>query len=388
MASKKKLFTVLSLVGITGFALFMGISTYVQKQKKAEAAAKLQNQNSTLPQKHLLNIQAHDIAVVQMQPFTQKIAISGIFKPTQEVNIKAKNYGDITGFKVKSGDYVKAGQVIAKIINIDFQSRLQQSNSQINVAKEQLDLATIQYNKQFALMKEGVISKNALDSYKSSLDIAKANVKAAQAAQQISGKSVSDMMVIAPFSGIVATTYIQNNEKVNIDTPILHLVNTQTLELEAGINANDIQKVNIGQQVHINIENNVENVTNSHIVGKVVRIAPISNGSARLVNAYIKVDNNNQNNMIKAGVFAKADIVIHAQDMPAVDESSIQRLPNGQSFVYALKNKALSKINITESMYKDKQKVGVENLEIGTSVVNIPLSLDKPAEDIIINIVH
>jgi RND family efflux transporter MFP subunit len=382
MTSKKKILISMILIGLIGAGLFFGISTYTKNQQKAQAL----KAEELKPKKHILNIQAHDISLVQQESFAQKLPISGVFKPTQEIQIKAKNFGDIIGLNLKSGDYVKAGQIIARIRNTDVQSRLQQSDAQINVVKEQLKLADIQYRKQLELMQEGVISKNALDTYKTSLDIAKANLNSAQAAKQISVKSVNDSVVIAPFSGVVATTYIQNGEKVNIDTPILHLVNTQTLELEAGVNANDINKVNIGQSVNVDIEG--LDAQAQQITGKIIRIAPASNNSSRLVNVYIKIDNNNTHgNMIKAGIFAKADVILHTQDMLAIDEASIQRLPSGQSFVYEVKDNKLHKVSIKESAYKNASKIGIENIDLGASIVNIPLSLDKPMADIIVNIV-
>ena len=147
----------------------------------------------------LIELAATDVVKVQTLEMTQGVPISGSLKAVNSAVIKARVAGELQGLSVREGDFVKAGQVIARIDATEYQLRRQQAREQSESAKAQVEVVQRQYDNNKALVDQGFISKTALDTSLANLNAAQSTYKASIAATQVAAKSVDDPCSRLPF---------------------------------------------------------------------------------------------------------------------------------------------------------------------------------------------
>ena len=371
---------------VTALLIFVGIIViaYVFNKKSADNK-NIQTAANNTNNLRILNLTANDIYTVKMIEFTNSINITGVLKPSKKIQIKAKNTGDIAGLNIKIGDTVRKGQILARINNSDINSKLAQTNAQIKIAQQQLKLAKTQYEKNVDLAKENFITQSGLDTYKTNLDTAQQNLNLALASHEINKKAIFDTDIIAPFSGIISAKNVENGEKAVIDSTIVEIIDNSILELEAGIGADEISNIKLGQKVKLYAEG-INEAASGKIVGEISKIAPASMNNFRLINVYINV--NNLDNKIKAGIFAKGSIILDSKELNAIPEYSIVRKPQQKPFVYVLSKNKIHKVEIQEEGYIKNNLIGIKNLDINTNIIAIPLPSDINIEKLSINIAN
>lgn len=106
--------------------------------------------------------------------------------------------GLLQDIKVKEGQDVRKGQVLARIDQRDFKTALKS-------AQAQYDNAALEYDRAKRLIAGEAISRSVLDQRESQHDMAKANLARAQ-------KALNDTVLKAPFNGVVADVHIKNFE--------------------------------------------------------------------------------------------------------------------------------------------------------------------------------
>jgi len=344
--------TILSVIGIVGFNL------YQKNQKKQYQLSQLLSTNN-----EILNISAKDIFTVQSAEFIKELPITGILKPINEAVIKSKVNGDISNLTVKVGYPITKNQTLAIIKNSDTDSKLQQSIAQIIVAQKQLSLAKNQFNRNEELAQQNFISKNSLDKFKTDLEIAQANLNSAISAHNINKKSQSDMVIKAPFAGIVSQKNVENGEKISPDGILLKIVDISKLELEAGLSGENISKIKLNQDVALNLGQ-------QQILGRINRIAPISLNNSRLINIYITLDNPNY--AIKAGIYGKGSIILSKENATIIPNTAITKKLDNSLYINIIENSKIKSIPIKiEDFNNEYSKV---NLPINTRIINIPIN--------------
>ena len=227
-----------------------------------------------------------DVVKAQTLEVVQGLAVSGTLKAVNSAVIKARVAGELQGLTVREGDFVKTGQVIARIDASEYQSRLRQAREQAASSMSQVEVAQRQYDNNKALVDQGFISKTALDTSLANLNAAQSTFKAAQAATDVAGKSVDDTILKAPISGQISQRLAQPGERVGIDARIVEIVDLSRLELEATLSATDSTQVSVGQVADLQIEGGSQKVS-----AKVVRINPSAQAGSRSVLAYLSINN-------------------------------------------------------------------------------------------------
>ena len=167
---------VLLVLGIVAGTAWRVVSERKAKQQALTAAPK-----ETL----IVELSNSDVVKAQMMDITQGLAVSGTLKAVNSAIVKARVAGELQGLSVREGDFVKAGQVIARIDASELQARVRQAREQAESAKAQVDVVQRQYDNNKALVDQGFISKSALDTSLANLNAAQSTYKAAQAGTDV-----------------------------------------------------------------------------------------------------------------------------------------------------------------------------------------------------------
>ena len=251
--------------------------------RKVQSEA-LQTQQAAQKTNTPIDLQSADVALATTIELSQGLPISGTIKAVNSAVIKARVPGELQGLLVREGDFVKAGQIVARIDDTEAKARLRQAQQQAQSAKAQVDIAKRSFDNNRSLVEQGFISKTALDTSTASLNAAEANHLAAQAGADVASKALGDTVLRSPISGQVAQRLAQPGERVGVDARILEIVDISTLELEANLGAADSIGVKVGQTATLTLEGVAQPIS-----AKVSRINPSATAGSRSVLAYLSI---------------------------------------------------------------------------------------------------
>ena len=266
-----------------------------QAQKEA-----LVQQQATQKIQAVVDLTATDLVQASTLELGLGLAISGPLKAVNSAVVKARVAGELQGLSVREGDFVKAGQVIARVEATEFQARVQQARQQAQSAQAQVDIARRSFDNNRALVDQGFISKTALESSQASLAAAEATYRAAQAGADIAAKSLDDTVLRAPMSGQIAQRLAQPGERVAVDARIVEIVDLSRLELEASLSAADSLQVKVGQVAQLTVEGAAQ-----PLAARVVRVNPSAVAGSRAVLAYLALDGGAN---LRQGLFAEGTL--------------------------------------------------------------------------------
>ncbi len=287
-----------------------------QRKAQQEALAAATAAKAAVP----VELASTDVAQAKMLDISQGLAVSGSLKAVNSALVKARASGELKGLTVREGDFVKAGQIIARIDASENQARVRQAKEQAESSSAQVDIAKRQYDNNKALVDQGFISATALDTSLANLNAAKATFRAAQAATDVATKSVDDTLLKAPISGQVSQRLAQPGERVGMDAKIIEIVDLSRLELEATLSASDSTRIQVGQSAQLQIEGSSQSVA-----AKVARINPSAQAGSRSVLAYLSLDNAQPGAMpLRQGLFAQGTIGTVQSSLLAVPLSSVR----------------------------------------------------------------
>jgi len=269
------------LLVVAAGALRVVQSRRAQQQAAAVAATASKAQN-------IVELAATDIVEARTRDLAHGVPIAGSLKVVNSVVLKARIAGELQDLRVREGDTVTAGQVIARIEPIEVQARLKQAQEQADAARTQIDIAQRQYDNNKALVDQGFISRTALDTSQATLQSAQATHRAALAAVDMTKKSLDDTVLRSPISGQVAQRLAQPGERMAVDGKVVEIVDLRQMELEATLAAADSLDVRVGQGAMLQIEGSAG--TGRGVSARVVRINPSTQPGSRSVLVYLAVD--------------------------------------------------------------------------------------------------
>jgi len=264
----------------------------------------------------LVALSSSDIVTVESAPLVQTLAVSGPVKAVNSAWVKARVAGELQDLLVREGDYVKAGQVIARVDSTEYQARLRQAQQQAQSAKAQVDIAQRTYDNNRSLVDQGFISKSALETSASNLLAAQASYQAAQSGADVVQKSLDDAVMRAPISGQVSQRLAQNGERVAVDARVVEIVDLAQMELEASLSAEDAAKVRPGLVAQITLEGSTQTVA-----GKVVRINPNTSAGSRAVVVYLALA---PHALLRQGLFLQGGLSTGTRTAPSLPVSAVR----------------------------------------------------------------
>jgi len=197
------------------------------------------------------------------------VLATGIVKPHRLVAVGARATGRIISLKVRPGQEVKQGDLLAEIDPTtqenDLKSKeavLAQQRAGLAEQEAQLTLARQNMQRQQDMIASHAVSRADYDSAAAQVKVAEAGIEAYQA-QIAQAEADVDMarvnltytQVTAPFSGTILATVVQEGQNVNAvqSAPtIVILGNLEIMTVRAEISEADIVHVKPGQDLYFN----------------------------------------------------------------------------------------------------------------------------------------
>ena len=301
------------VIGLAVLLLAAGVLRAVSARKDQQEAAAKAAQNKA---EAVLELAPTDVVKAQQRELARGLPVSGSLRAVNSAVVKARAAGELQGLAVREGDTVKAGQLIARIDATESQARLRQAQQQADAARSQIDIAQRQYDNNKALVDQGFISRNALDTSLNNLQAAQANHRATTAAVDLARKGLEDTQLRAPISGVVSQRLAQPGERVGVDAKVIEVVDLSRLELEASLSAADSMDVQVGQRAMLQIEG-----SERPVAARVARINPSAQAGSRSVLAYLGIEDGSG---LRQGLFAQGTLETGQASALAVPLSAVR----------------------------------------------------------------
>lgn len=262
-----------------------------------------------------------DVIVVETgkvvrQDLTQAVSANGEIKPKKSVNISSNMMGRIVNMPVKEGDHVKEGQLLIRLESIQTEADVKSAEAMLDAAQTETEGMAAQLraaeaavtaaksdikraetdqarakqalDRNETLRKEGLISNEAYEKYKSDYDFTvialnSANAHLAQSEAQVSTvhnqreqttiriaqqraalvrakDSFAKTTITSPLAGII--TYLPVNEGeiaiVGVQnqpgTNLMTIADLSVITAEVKVDETDIVNVRVGQEAKIKVD--------------------------------------------------------------------------------------------------------------------------------------
>ncbi|MBI3117878.1 MAG: efflux RND transporter periplasmic adaptor subunit, partial [Candidatus Hydrogenedentes bacterium] len=217
---------------------------------------------------------------------------SGYVTARREATVSSKVTGKVVEVLVEEGMQVEEGQVLARIDPSNVEKSLNLAEAQLKSAREALsetrvniERAEREYRRYKQLAAESIASQSELDSAEAETNSLKARLERQEAEIDVAGREVAlwkqqldDMIIRAPFAGIVTEKNAQPGEMISLmsagggftRTGICTIVDMNSLEIEVDVSESYINRVQPGQPVEATLDSYPE----WKIPAKVIAIIP------------------------------------------------------------------------------------------------------------------
>ena len=273
--------------------------------------------------------------------------ITGKIEPRNEVNVKPQISGIISELYKEPGDYVNAGDVIAKVKVIPDMGQLSSAEARVRLADINLQQAKVDFEREKNLYEQKLVSADEFDKVKKTLNQAKEEVVAAQDALQVvrdgvsqSNAKASSTLIRSTISGIILDVPVKVGNSVilantfNDGTTIATVANMNDLIFRGNIDETEVgqlvngmsMKITVGALQDLKFDANLEYISPK---------ATESNGANQFeIKAAVRVANNDK---LRSGYSANAEIVLAAAEkVLSIPESAIE-FSGDSTFVYVIK---------------------------------------------------
>jgi RND family efflux transporter MFP subunit len=180
---------------------------------------------------------------------------------------------------------------------------------------------------------------------------ARAAVSQAEAATSYSRTQVAKHVVYSPIAGVVAARHVDPGEGASPGMPLLRVVNLNPVRINAEASELEIENVRVGQRAQVTIDA----LSGRQFIGTITDMAPQSQQGKRIF--IIRVEVPNPQGLLKAGMFARADIVtgLHPNTVLVPRDTLVER---GESrVVYAV---VKDKVQVREVQIGEAENSTVE----------------------------
>ena len=270
--------------------------------------------------------------------------LSGSVRARNQTDIFPEVAGTIDKVLVDDGDHVKSGQPLVRLRDRDFQERVSQAKSGLQIAEArvrqaQANLIRMQANlkRAKAIVQRKLGTQEQLDTAtadaataEADLDLAKAQRE--QAASLVAEKQddLADTVIRAPIDGVVGSRNAEIGQQANTNTSLFTIGDVNAMQVGITLTQKMLGYIKTGTAVNIYTDTDPDDKIQAHIT----RISPYLHPVTHTTDAEIHIDEND--GMLLPGMFVTVDVLYgQSEQAPLIPNSALYVHPrNGREGVF------------------------------------------------------
>jgi HlyD family secretion protein len=258
---------------------------------------------------------------------------AGTVKARRRAKLAPEIGGRAVALPHRRGSRVRKGEVLLRIDDSLQQAQLHVAEGDLAAARAQRDQACLAADRAerereriARLAGEGIVSTDVLDQMASQAQgaeaacrAARATVTRAESAVTLARETVAKTVLLAPFDGIVADTFIEVGEWTSPSPPalpippVLDLIDTRSIYVSAPMDEVDSARIHEGQPARVTVDSH----PGRHFPAHVVEVAPYVLDRLeqnRTVEIELELDDAQQALTLLPGTSADAEVILSARE--------------------------------------------------------------------------
>lgn len=318
--------------------------------------------NSEKKIKPINNFKTVKTISISPQTILKTESSSGIAEPLNEVSEITKTGGNVEKINFKNGEKVKKGQTILELSDSDVLADFLKSEATFFSAKNDFKIKEENFNKFTKLFKSNFISQDEYSNKKIEYLQSEATLKTAEANYILAKNNYDDLKVKAKIDGVITDLNLKKYQKVEANTKLFTIVNSDTILVNASVSPSEINNINKNLKANILFEG-----VDKNYVGKIYEINPSANSENNKYSIKLQIDN--KDSLIKKGMYA--DILLNTGEKTGylVPKEAIV-LKELYSYIFVVENNQAKMIKIERGYENGKnQEIKSDELYPNMSLV-------------------
>jgi RND family efflux transporter MFP subunit len=320
---------------------------------------------------------------------------SGYVVARRQATVSAKVTGKVAEVLIEEGMEVREGQLLARLDDSTIRPVYELARRQLEAARKNLEevevrLAEAERNlrRMQQLRKNNLVSELQLDQAQSEvaalnarLEALKSEAKVAEANVRVRAQELEDLLVRAPFDGVVVSKDAQPGEMVSpisagggfTRTGIATLVDMDSREVEVDVNEAFINRVQPGQKTEAVLDAYPDWVIPSHVIN----IVPTADRQKATVRVRIGFDELDARILPDMGVkvsFLESGGEERVSSRPAVRVPAGAVFTEGEtSYVWRVRDGEVERVAVKTGGSRDGQIELLSGIDAGDVIVSSPV---------------
>ncbi|HML80313.1 MAG: efflux RND transporter periplasmic adaptor subunit [Thiomonas sp.] len=236
--------------------------------------------------------------VAQESSWQPTVEALGNLRASQQASLSPQIAGVVTAIHFRSGEKVRAGQVLAQINDAPQRAQLAQLQAQVGQLQAQLNLAQITLARDEAQLKVQAISQAVVDTDRANVTSVQAQLKAL--AEQINAQKavLAQATVTAPFAGVLGIRQVNLGQYLAPGTAVVTLQALDPMDIDFTVPQNQIDLVHVGMKAELT----TNAAPGKTFEAKVIAVEPQINTATRNLTVRARIPN--PKGELLPGVFA------------------------------------------------------------------------------------
>ena len=297
-----------------------------------------------------------EVKPVESRKVEYSISAVGSLDAFERVSVTARVAGTVERVLLREGQVVGRGQALVEIDPERYRLAVEAAQAALQKASAGRSEAEAGYSRrQVASAKNpGLIRGEEVETWRTKVQTAAAEVSAAQAALSQARLNLRDAFVRAPVAGIIQTRTVETGQYVPVGTVLATLVRRDPLLLRFQVPEQEAQPLRTGLIARFSVEGTEQ------FQAQITHVAAAASQSSRMVDVTAQVVNPNRPEL-RPGAFARVTVPIGAtREAPVIPQTAIR--PTEQGFLaYTVENGTAKARLLTLGMRTADGQVEVKN---------------------------
>ena len=266
------------------------------------------------------------VAPVTLSPVPNSDTYVATIKSRRSATMQPQVDGNLVNIFVKSGDLVKAGQVLMRIDPLKQMATVQSQQGTQAQKKALYDYTKIQVDRQRKLFEAGVVSRDAYDQAAQAYENAKADYESNAALTDTQKQQLAYYDIRAPFNGIVGDIPVHLGDYVSATTQLTTVDENADLEAYIYIPTERAGLVRQGLPVEI-----LDSTGKTLIKSRISFLSPQVDNGLQSILAKAEIPRSAQ--LLRNQQLVRARVTWSTAPAPVIPVLAVS-LVGGQTFVY------------------------------------------------------
>jgi membrane fusion protein, multidrug efflux system len=245
---------------------------------------------------------------VSAQGGVERRSFVGVAQAGAESKLSFKIGGTISDLKIKVGDQIAKGALIATLEGTDYGLQVQEAKASLDQAVAQERNARAQYDRVKSLYAANNASQQDLDSARTAYESARAGVAAVRKRVELAQTRAGYTRLDAPVAGKIAKVSVEKGENVQPGAVVAVLNSGARAEVEIAVPEILIEKLKEGSRAEVTFDA----IKDMRFPGTVTEVGVASGGAMTTFPVTVRLDQ--EDKRIRSGMAAEAIVTVGDAD--------------------------------------------------------------------------